>query len=156
MVVFNGSIKIRVVEAKDLQPTEWSTRLSSLVGGPQKPGVTSILDPYVNVDVDEYHVGQTATKPKTSAPKWDEMFESEVHNGQQIGFTIFHDCAIPPDDFIANCRISFDDLSEKQYYDFWVDLEPSGRLHIIIDLLGSVTQEEGTSKAKDRQQQRVS
>lgn len=130
MVVFNGTLKVKVIEAKDLRPTEWSTRFNSLTtsvvpGAAAKStatattSATAILDPYISIDVDEYHVGNSTTKPKCTNPKWDEEFSSEVHNGEQIGFTVFHKTAIPPDDFVANARIGFDDLN-KQVNEFWV------------------------------------
>ena len=51
----------------------------------------------------------------------------QVHNGRGIGFTIFHDCAIPPDDFVANCRVQFEDLNcEKEKHDLWV------RVYLIV------------------------
>lgn len=36
---------------------------------------------------------------------------------------MFHDAAIPPDDFVANCTISFEELAhrEKDQQDFWVN-----------------------------------
>lgn len=39
-----------------------------------------------------------------------------------LGITVFHDAAIPPDDFVANCTIPFDDLMhrDKDASDFWV------------------------------------
>lgn len=35
---------------------------------------------------------------------------------------MFHDAAIPPDDFVANCTIAFEDLAhrDKEQQDFWV------------------------------------
>lgn len=41
-----------------------------------------------------------------------------------LGFTVFHDAAIPPDDFVANCTIPFDELMhrDKDATDFWVSL----------------------------------
>lgn len=114
MVVFNGTVKVRVIEASDLKPTEWSTRLLSL------KSQQSILDPYVSIDVDEYIiVNKTMSMTKTSTPKWDEEFTSEVHQGKSIGFTVFHDSAIPPDDFVANCRLNFEDL-DQEINDVWV------------------------------------
>uniref|UniRef100_A0A915EJI2 C2 domain-containing protein n=1 Tax=Ditylenchus dipsaci TaxID=166011 RepID=A0A915EJI2_9BILA len=138
MVIFNGTAKIRVIEAKELRPTEWSKRFNTAIpvtddGGNQLP-----LDAYVNVDCDEYHVGQTATRPKTTTPVWNEDYQTEVHNGKVLGFSIFHDCALPPDDFVANCRITFDDLKlEGAKNDIWVDLEPHGKLHLLIELQGT-------------------
>uniref|UniRef100_A0AC35G9L0 C2 domain-containing protein n=1 Tax=Panagrolaimus sp. PS1159 TaxID=55785 RepID=A0AC35G9L0_9BILA len=132
MTVFNGTAKIRVVEARDLRPTEWSKRFNT-----SDNETASQLDAYVNVDLDEYHVGQTVTKPKTSTPVWNEDYQTDVHNGKVLGFTIFHDCALPPDDFVANSKFGFDELKLKTVNDIWVDLEPHGRLHLIIELKGS-------------------
>ena len=69
MTVFNGIVKIRVVEARDLRPTEWSKRFNN------SDSQTPLLDTYVNVDCDEVHVGQTVTKPKTSTPVWNEDYK---------------------------------------------------------------------------------
>lgn len=43
-------------------------------------------------------------------------------NAKNIGLTVFHDAAIPPDDFVANCTIPFEDLAhrDKEQQDFWV------------------------------------
>ncbi|XP_003375352.1 calcium-independent protein kinase C [Trichinella spiralis] len=108
MVAFTGSVGIRVIEAADLKPTEWSTRFSTLTTGLRQAGVA--IDPYVNVDIDEYRVGRTLVKQKTSAPGWDERFHGKASNADTVGFTVFHNCAIPPDVFVANCRLSFEDL----------------------------------------------
>lgn len=45
-------------------------------------------------------------------------------NAKNIGLTVFHDAAIPPDDFVANCTIPFEDLAhrEKEQQDFWVNI----------------------------------
>lgn len=97
----------------------------------------------MNVDCDEYHIGQTVTRPKTTTPIWNEDYQTEVHNGKFLGFTVFHDCALPPDDFVANCKICFDDLKLTGTNDIWVDLEPHGQLHIVVELQG--TSMEGNS-----------
>ncbi|KAI6221022.1 Protein kinase C [Aphelenchoides fujianensis] len=135
MTVFNGSAKIRVIEARELRPTEWSKRFNNASDADQ------VVDAYVNVDLDEFHVGQTPTKPKTNTPVWNEDYQTDVHNGKVLGFTIFHDCAIPPDDFVANCRIPLEELKVNAPNDFWVDLEPHGRLHVNIELKGSTMEE---------------
>uniref|UniRef100_A0A914RBJ3 C2 domain-containing protein n=1 Tax=Parascaris equorum TaxID=6256 RepID=A0A914RBJ3_PAREQ len=148
---------------------------------------TALLDAYVNVDCDEYHVGQTVTRPKTRTPVWNEDYEvcfkravgtqwpfdkwmrTEVHNGRVLGFTVFHDCALPPDDFVANCRLQFEDLKIATNNDIWVrsvlaglkysityflatfaivgrshccqiDLEPHGQLHVLVELHGVSTE----------------
>lgn len=69
MTIFNGTVKIRVVEARDLRPTEWSKRFNST------DSQTAMLDTYVNVDCDELHIGQTVTRPKTSTPIWNEDYK---------------------------------------------------------------------------------
>ncbi|CAG9789575.1 unnamed protein product [Diatraea saccharalis] len=122
------------------------------------------IDPYVSIDADEHHLDRSSTKPKTFDPVWNETFTHEVHNVTRydgagdaimpclgttstnynniillcfsLGITVFHDAAIPPDDFVANCTIPFEDLMhrDKDAMDFWVDLEPHGKLHLKIDL----------------------
>lgn len=36
---------------------------------------SQLLDAYTNVDCDEYHVGQTVTRPKTATPVWNEDYQ---------------------------------------------------------------------------------
>ena len=65
---------------------------------------------------------RSTTKAKTFDPAWNEYFIHEVTNAKNIGLTVFHDAAIPPDDFVANCTIPFEDLAhrDKEQQDFWV------------------------------------
>ncbi|CAK5023352.1 unnamed protein product [Meloidogyne enterolobii] len=137
MVIFNGTAKIRVVEARELRPTEWSKRFTQ-----SDDPDSQLLDAYVNVDCDEYHIGQTVTRPKTKSPVWNEDYQTEVRSGKELGFTVFHDCALPPDDFVSNCRITFDHLTLSGINDIWADLEPHGQLHLQIELQGKVTEED--------------
>ena len=112
-------MKLRVLEAADLRPTEFALRHQTVTS---RQG--TVLDPYISIDVDEIHVARTTTKQKTTNPTWNEEFRSEVHNGFNIGFTIFHDAAIGPDEFIANCFVAFEDLaaslSTNPTSDIWV------------------------------------
>ncbi len=119
MVVFNGTARIRVLEARNLRPTEWSKRFNAAAIGDAQPK-NALIDCYVNVDYDEYHIGRTSTKPRTCTPVWSEDYQCDVHNGKVLGFSVFHDCALPPDDFVANCRIPFDDLKLSTLNDIWV------------------------------------
>lgn len=95
----------------------------------------ALIDSYINVDWDEFHIGKTAVRTKSHDPKWNEefsvvgsfscfstfdIFQSDVHSGKAIGFTVFHNCVMPPDDFVANCRISFDELKIGSANDIWV------------------------------------
>lgn len=111
MVYFNGSLRVRVIEGSDLKPTDFLTR------NPLGPRLLT-LDPYVAVDVDEVEVGRTAVKQKTLYPKWGEEMSSEVVNGQMVGLTVYHSSSLPPDDYVANATLSFDQL--KPDLDTWV------------------------------------
>ena len=119
MVFFNGSMKLKICEASDLKPTDFSLRLNM---GKGKGKNMQLIDPYVSVDVDELNVARTSTKQKTFRPSWNEEFTSEIHNGQMIGITVFHDAAIPPDEFVANCSVAFEDIVAQQKNDFWVSI----------------------------------
>lgn len=117
MVFFNGSMKIKICEAVDLKPTAFFTRLQL---GSTKEKASQMIEPYVNIDVDEVYVAKTTTKSKSVKPQWiwNEDFTAEVHNGQIMNLTVFHHAAIPPHVFVAHCTLSFDDVKEKS--DFWV------------------------------------
>ena len=123
---FNGSMKLKIFEAVDLKPTDFATRHWGNKN-------LQLIDPYISVDVDEIHVARTTTKPKTFKPIWNEEFTSEIHNGQGIGMTVFHDAAIPPDEFVANCSLAFEDiLSGKPGADIWVS---KSTFHILFPSL---------------------
>uniref|UniRef100_T1JGS9 C2 domain-containing protein n=1 Tax=Strigamia maritima TaxID=126957 RepID=T1JGS9_STRMM len=128
--MFTGSLKVKICEATDLRPTDFATRHS--VGGSKLQ--QQVIDPYVTIDVDEIHIDRSTTKPKTIRPVWNEKFVSQVHGARNLGLTVFHDAAIPPDDFVANCNISFDELVARPRSDIWIDLEPAGKIHIIVEL----------------------
>ena len=119
-----------VCAATDLQSTKFMTRLTR--------DKKTDLDPYVAIDVDEEFVERTSTKRKTSDPDWNETFSTDLlRSAEEVGFTVFHDATVPPDDFIANCKLSLPDLIEKAdqpLHDIWLDLEPNGKLHIKIEL----------------------
>ncbi|XP_046343842.1 calcium-independent protein kinase C-like isoform X1 [Haliotis rufescens] len=157
MVFFNGSVKLKVCEASDLRPTDFALRHQM---GPNK--AVTLIDPYVSINVDELFVARTTSKAKTCRPIWNEDFVAEVHNGQNIGLTVFHDAAIPPDEFVANCTILFEDLVDKKA-DIWIDLEPTGKVHVLVELNGSssddrqLDREEATvgSVAQKDQRERV-
>ncbi|XP_054653993.1 protein kinase C epsilon type-like isoform X1 [Dunckerocampus dactyliophorus] len=134
MVVFNGQLKIRICEALDLKPTAWSLRHA--VGG--KSQSTFLLDTYIALNVDDSRVGQTCTRQRTNSPTWNDEFTTEVHDGRTIELSVFHDAPIGYDDFVANCVIQFDDImhNHSKHMEDWVDLEPAGRVYVVIDLSG--------------------
>ncbi|XP_022130379.2 protein kinase C isoform X1 [Pieris rapae] len=130
--MFSGTVRVKVCEATGLRPTDFQKRHNMTFGKPDDQPI----DPYVSIDADEHHLDRSTTKPKTFDPVWNETFSHEVQNATNLCITVFHDAAIPPDDFVANCTIPFEDLMhrEKDATDFWVDLEPQGKIHLKIDL----------------------
>ncbi len=126
--MFTGTLKVKLCEAVDLKPTDFQRRHNVGLAGKLVDGT---IDPYVFIDIDEVHVHRTTTKQKTFCPIWNEQFQSEVQSATSLGLTVFHDAAIPPDDFVANCSISFDELINitKDHPDIWVSwkLSPPAR-----------------------------
>ncbi|CAG0879340.1 unnamed protein product [Cyprideis torosa] len=129
--MFTGTIRVKICEAVDLRPTDFQTRHGRL--GLSKTDQL-VVDPYVSLDIDDLFIDKTTTKTKTLKPVWNETFTTEVKDVQTIAFTVFHNAALPPDDFVANCTISMADLMGSDKTDFWIDLEPHGKLHVTINL----------------------
>ncbi|KAK2852854.1 hypothetical protein Q7C36_008055 [Tachysurus vachellii] len=146
MVVFNGLLKIKIIEALNLKPTAWSLRHAV---GPKSQSF--LLDPYIALNVDNSRVGQTSTKPKTNSPAWHDEFVAEVRDGHKIELSVFHDAPIGYDDFVANCTIQFEDLlqNSSKHFEDWIDLEPEGKVFVIIDLTGS-SSEAGSFENEER------
>lgn len=79
---------------------------------------------------------RSSIKQKTFDPVWNETLIHEVANANTLGITVFHKAPID-DVFNANATITFEDLiarNQQDQQEFWVDLEPSGKLHVKIDL----------------------
>lgn len=111
--MFTGTVKIEIYEAVGLRATDKQRKFWQ-----DEP----ILDPYVQLDVDENHLDRSSTKPKTFDPVWNESFTHEVQDAVMLGLTVFHDAALPPDYFVANCSIPFEELVSRndKTADFWV------------------------------------
>lgn len=111
--MFTGTMKIEICEAVGLRATDKQRKFWQ-----DEP----ILDPYVQLDVDENHLDRSTTKSKTSDPVWNESFTHEVQDAVMLGLTVFHDAALPPDYFVANCTIPFEELVSRndKTADFWV------------------------------------
>jgi novel protein kinase C epsilon type len=142
-LVFNGSAKIRVIEAESLKATDYSTRIFQ----------NSIfqLSPYIHIDIDDLPIGRTITKHRSTNPIFNEEFNSDVHSGHIITFTVFHDAALPPDEFVANCSFSLHLLKgENKINDLWIDLEPNGKLHITIELDGVFSEDLQSMPGQDK------
>ena len=131
---FTGTLWVKVKEAVDLQPTEAAIRFL-----PDSIRTNHSLDPYVSIDVDDGAVvARTKTQKNTKKPCFDDEFNIPVIEGESIGFTVFHNAKIPPDDFVANCTITFETVRESlPENSFWLDLEPKGKLHVAIELTDS-------------------
>ncbi|CAB1330984.1 unnamed protein product [Coregonus sp. 'balchen'] len=144
---FNGYLKFRIGEAMDLKPTTVSLRHSTMFN---KTAPT--LDPYIVLKVDEYKIGQTHTKQKTNMPTYNEEFCLNVNDGKHIELAVFHDAPIGYDDFVANWTVQFEDLiktlNTEETFEGWVDLEPEGKVYILITLNGSFIDDDATGKAK--------
>ncbi|KAI1887106.1 hypothetical protein AGOR_G00202720 [Albula goreensis] len=147
MVVFNGLLKIKICEAVDLKPTAWSLRHAV---GPKTQ--TFLLDTYIALNVDDSRVGQTSTKQKTNNPAWNDEFVTEVQDGRKIELSVFHDAPIGYDDFVANCTIQFEELlqNSSKHFEDWIDLEPEGRVFVIIDLSGSSSEASPSNENEER------
>jgi novel protein kinase C epsilon type len=129
-IVFNGSAKLRIIDAENLKATDYSTRIFQ--------NSTFQLSPYIHIDIDDMPIGRTTTKHRSTNPTFNEDFMiSEIHSGHLISFTVFHDSALPPDEFVANCSLALCDLKQNNGSDIWVDLEPNGRLHFSVELDGA-------------------
>uniref|UniRef100_A0A7N6BWR6 Protein kinase C n=1 Tax=Anabas testudineus TaxID=64144 RepID=A0A7N6BWR6_ANATE len=146
MPVFSGLLKVRVCEAVDLKPTPWALRHA--VG---KSG-SFLLDPYLALNLDQTRLGQTATRTKTNSPAWHQEFCTEVREGRSLELSVFHDAPIGYDDFVANCTIQLEDLLQNgtRHYEDWIDLEPEGKVYVVIDLSGSSTEATGTNDNEER------
>lgn len=157
--MFNGRLKITVGGAKELQHTNFMTRLNlgtSETAG-KKDAHSPMLDPYVAIDVDEVSIERTSTKSKTKEPTWNETFTTDLlRNAGEVGFTVWHDSTMPPDDFIANCRVSLSDLIDKEdqpLHDLWVDLEPRGKIHVKIELQWATQEEQSQPMRQFKEQE---
>ncbi|XP_023245369.1 protein kinase C isoform X2 [Copidosoma floridanum] len=128
--MFTGTIKVEICEASGLRATDKQRKFWQ-----DEP---PILDPYVQLDIDEKYLNCSSTKNKTFNPVWNECFTHEVHDAMLLGLTVFHNAALQPDDFVANCSIPFEELIQRddETTDFWVDLEPQGKLRVKIELHG--------------------
>ena len=94
-----------------------------------------VFDPYIAVDIDEIQIARTQTRQRTLSPVWNEEMNTKVHSGENINFTVFHDAAIPPDEFVANCKVPFEDIVGKKTSDIWVMLV---KLNIFLTTVSTV------------------
>jgi Ca2+-dependent lipid-binding protein len=111
MVGFSGTLKLEISEASDLKPTSLHHHGVKLTN----------IDPYVSIYVDEIFLAQTQAKGKTSTPHWEEAFEKFIDYGEILGLTVFHKAILPPDPFVANVTVPFEQLMNETPTDYlWV------------------------------------
>ncbi|PAA53901.1 hypothetical protein BOX15_Mlig015708g1, partial [Macrostomum lignano] len=139
VICFSGTLKVCVFEAKELKPTACQTRHL-----PSKQ-LLEVMDCYTVVDMltaDDYatQLFKTSVKRKTNSPHWNEEATVEARCAHRLVFTVFHSTAFPPDDFVADTSVSFEELQQPSR-DTWLNLEPFGKLRVIIEPRGSITQE---------------
>lgn len=101
---FTGNLKLKIVEASDLKPTQVSVRHSIS----KSQGM--LIDPFVSIAVDESTINKTTPKSRTFKPVWNEAFDISLLDAKSLQLTVFHKSAFPNDEFVANCSIPFEDL----------------------------------------------
>ncbi|CAL8286870.1 unnamed protein product [Lota lota] len=147
---FKGHFKLRIGEAVNLKPTTYSLR-HSVIFNKAPPS----LDPYIVIKVDDFKVGQTHTKQKTNAPTYNEDFSVDVNDGKRVELAVFHETPIGYDDFVANCCIQFEDLIDasntEESVEKWIDLEPEGKVFVVLSLMGSFTDEHAVKEKTFKQ-----
>jgi len=115
---FTGTLRLKIVEASDLKPTQISMRHSIS----KSQGM--LIDPFVNIAVDESTTAKTTAKSRTFKPVWNEAFDISLLDAKNLQLTVFHKSAFPNDEFVANCSISFDELLQNDdansEADLWV------------------------------------
>lgn len=126
--VFNGKAIIKIIEAQQLKPTDFSLQCQSS---------TLIVSPYIYIDIDDLPIGRTQTVKKEANPSYMQEYEVDVLSGYQLNFNIFHNAALPPDQFVAGSSIKFTEIKAKGK-NIWLDLEPTGKLHINVVLDGEL------------------
>lgn len=112
--MFTGTVSVEIFEASGLRATDKQRKFWQ--------DAPPILDPYVLLHVDQNRLNRTTVKQRTFDPVWNETFVNEVQDATMLGLTVFHSAAIPPDDFVANCSIPFEELviRDDETSDFWV------------------------------------
>ena len=111
---FSGTLHVKILEASALKP-------------PTIPGGITLttIDPYVRVSYDDIFLEQTKSKDKTTNPLWNEEIEGKLYRAENLEITVFHKSLVPPEPFVANVSIPFEEIlsgSEKGHFqDYWVN-----------------------------------
>ena len=108
-MVFTGSIILKIIEASDLKPTQLSVR--HLI----TKGQTSMIDPFVNIAIDDSTIDKTTSKSRTFKPIWNETFDLSVIDAKCLQLTVFNRAVLSNDEFVANCSLLFDEFADKYH-----------------------------------------
>lgn len=76
-----------------------------------------LIDPFVNIAVDDSTLEKTTAKSRTFKPVWNESFTLELIDAKVLQLTVFHKSAFSIDDFVANVSLPFEDIYNEQYND---------------------------------------
>ncbi|XP_031423057.1 extended synaptotagmin-1 isoform X3 [Clupea harengus] len=105
-------------------------------------------DPYVKIRIGGKTFKSDVIKG-TLNPNWNEMYELVLvqNSCQEILFELF-DKDMDKDDFLGRLKISMNDIVQAQYTDEWFTLSDvkSGRLHLTVEWMSTVSQPEGLEK----------
>eukprot|EP00112_Aurelia_sp_Birch-Aquarium-sp1_P011542 Seg2425.4 transcript_id=Seg2425.4/GoldUCD/mRNA.D3Y31 product="Protein kinase C epsilon type" protein_id=Seg2425.4/GoldUCD/D3Y31 len=128
MAGFSGVMKLRVIEALELDVKHVRSQFGA--------GKITVIDPFLQVNVDDENIARTAAKAKTFSPFWNEEFTATLHNAKSLNLTVFHSAVVGPDPFVANISVPLQEIIRHQegQPDLWIVLEPAGKIHVFIEL----------------------
>lgn len=114
MAVFSGVMKLRVIEALELELKHVRSQFGT--------GRLNSIDPFLQVNVDDENIARTAAKSRTLSPFWNEEFTATLHNAKCLNLTVFHSAVVGPDPFVANISVPLQEIIRRQegQPDLWV------------------------------------
>ena len=114
MAGFSGVMKLRVIEALELDAKHVRSQFGA--------GKLTVIDPFLQVNVDDENIARTAAKAKTFSPFWNEEFTATLHNAKNLNLTVFHSAVVGPDPFVANISVPLQEIIRHQegQPDLWV------------------------------------
>ena len=111
---FTGAMTLRVLEAMGLEEANVRSQVVTTLS-------VSLIDPYLQVNIDDENVAKTTKKFNTFSPVWEEDFSiSNLHNAKTLSFTAFHSSKVGQDSFVANSSVPLQAIIEEGQPDLWV------------------------------------
>lgn len=126
---YSGNLKMKIIEATGLPTVQ-----------PPGGGKVTKLDAFLCVQLNDDTSAKTSVKKATS-PVWDEDVTLNIHQASVMEIIIFHKRSVGADLFVANLRRELDELVPQKggKTDLWLDLEPQGKLHVVIAFFKSTS-----------------